>query len=369
MSAESEDSGEKPYDPSPRRLEEARRRGEVPKSTEIVTAAVYATLLGVGLAWGGPAMIGLGSLGQGLLERADSAAPLVLAGSQPVAGGLLAAMALALAPFLLLPPLVALAALIAQQALVFAPQKLAPKLSRISPLANARNKFGRSGLFEFAKSTVKLAIISVMLWLFLLARVPRMLAAMQLEPGLAAVELGRLLIEFLALVVAVLAAIGAVDFFWQRHEHLRQHRMSHKEMRDELRQSEGDPHLKQKRRQRGHEIATNRMLADVPKADVVIVNPTHVAVALRWDRGSPAAPVCVAKGMDAVAARIRRAAEDAGVPVHHDPPTARALHATVDLGDEIRPDHYAAVAAAIRFAEAMRMRAAWRSARRPAGPG
>jgi flagellar biosynthetic protein FlhB len=104
-------------------------------------------------------------------------------------------------------------------------------------------------------------------------------------------------------------------------------------------------------------IAQNRMMADVPKADVVIVNPTHYAVALKWSRGSRRAPVCLAKGVDHVAARIREAAATAGVPIRSDPPVARALYASIELGQEIRPEHYAAVAAAIRFADAMRRRA------------
>ena len=130
--------------------------------------------------------------------------------------------------------------------------------------------------------------------------------------------------------------------------------MTHKELMDEFKEMEGDPHVKQERRQRGHEIATSRMMADVPTADVVIVNPTHYAVALKWDRTPGSAPVCVAKGVDEVAARIRATAEEAGVPIHSDPPTARALHATVDLGQEIAEEHYRAVAAAIRFADRMR---------------
>jgi len=138
---------------------------------------------------------------------------------------------------------------------------------------------------------------------------------------------------------------------------LRNNRMSHQEMRDEIKQSEGDPYMKQSRRQRGYDIATNRMLVDVPKADVVIVNPSHYAVALRWDRSAGSAPRCVAKGTDEVAARIREVAMAAGVPIQRDPPTARALHASVAIGAEIRPEHYRAVAAAVRFAETMRARA------------
>ena len=130
--------------------------------------------------------------------------------------------------------------------------------------------------------------------------------------------------------------------------------MTHEELKEETKRSEGDPHIKQQRRQRGQEIATNRMLLDVDGADVVIVNPTHYAVALKWTRTPGSAPKCVAKGVDEIAARIRERASEAGVPIHQDPPTARAVHASVEVGDEIQPEHYIAVAAAIRFAEDLR---------------
>ncbi|PSL15720.1 EscU/YscU/HrcU family type III secretion system export apparatus switch protein, partial [Shimia abyssi] len=119
----------------------------------------------------------------------------------------------------------------------------------------------------------------------------------------------------------------------------------------------GDPHIKQQRRQRAQEIATNQMLSDVPSADVIIVNPTHYAVALKWNRAPGEAPVCVAKGVDEVAKSIRECAHDAGVPIKSDPPTARALHAIVEIGHEVPPDLYRPVATAIRFAEAMRQKA------------
>jgi flagellar biosynthetic protein FlhB len=133
--------------------------------------------------------------------------------------------------------------------------------------------------------------------------------------------------------------------------------MTRQEMTEEHKESEGDPHFRAHRRQRGQEIAMNRMLRAVPEADVVLVNPTHYAVALKWNRKDGRAPVCIAKGRDEVAARIRERANAAGVPVHRDPPTARALHAALDIGDEIGREHYQAVAAAIRFAEAMRKKA------------
>jgi flagellar biosynthetic protein FlhB len=133
--------------------------------------------------------------------------------------------------------------------------------------------------------------------------------------------------------------------------------MSRKEVMDEYKESEGDPHFKAARRQRAQDIATNRMLADVEGADVVIVNPTHYAVALRWDRGKGGAPVCVAKGVDEIARVIRERAALHGVPVHSDPPAARSIYAAVELGQEIRIEHFRAVAAAIRFADAMRKKA------------
>jgi flagellar biosynthetic protein FlhB len=148
--------------------------------------------------------------------------------------------------------------------------------------------------------------------------------------------------------------VGVVDLVWQRLHHLSRNRMSRKELEDEMRESEGDPMLKGQRRQAGIAIAMNQAAAAVPKADVVIVNPTHFAVALAWDRGGGRAPVCVAKGVDEVALRIRTLAAEAGVPVRSDPPTARALHAAVDVGQEVPSAHFRAVAAAIRFADRIR---------------
>jgi flagellar biosynthetic protein FlhB len=130
--------------------------------------------------------------------------------------------------------------------------------------------------------------------------------------------------------------------------------MSRKELTDESKNSEGDPAMKQQRRQKGIAIAMNQMMNDVPEADVIIVNPTHYAVALKWNRMGGGAPECVAKGVDLVAAQIREIAQENGVPVHSDPPTARALYATVEIGDQIPDVQFKPVAAAIRFADRIR---------------
>lgn len=360
MSRPGEDN-DKPHEPTQRKLEEARRKGEVARSTDVSTAASYAGLLLAALAAGGT-LIGLGDVLSVLIDRAHALAPLVFEGapSAPM-GGLLRAVAMTLLPWFLLPAVAALVAVIAQRAFVVTPSKLALKASRIDPVQNAKNKYGRNGLFEFAKSFAKLLTYSVALGIFLKMRLSEMVGAIHAEPRIATALLARLTVDFLFVVLLIAVVIGAIDYAWQRHEHLRKNRMSRKELQDETKESEGDPHLKQARRSRAERIATSRMMAEVPRADVVIVNPTHVSVALKWSRRPGDAPECVAKGVDEIALRIREIARAHDVPIHADAPTARALNASVEIGAQVAPDQYRAVAAAIRFAEDMRRRAkGWR---------
>jgi flagellar biosynthetic protein FlhB len=293
-----------------------------------------------------------------LIDQPDELVPLFFEGRAAApAGGIMQAVGWALAPIFGLPALGVVLALFAQQAWVFAPSKLEPKISRISVISNAKNKFGRDGIFEFFKSFVKLLIFSITLAIFIYVWLPEMIGVLQTNPQTAIALLAKICIGFLSVVVVVSGAIGAVDALWQRASHMRKNRMSHKEVMDENKNNEGDPHQKQERRQRAFAASQNQMMKDVPTADVIIVNPTHYAVALKWSRLPGEAPVCVAKGVDEIAATIRRIGAEAGVPLHSDPPTARALHAAVDIGQQIRQDDYAPVAAAIRFAEDMRRRA------------
>lgn len=354
--SDEDQSSEKEFEPSARKLQQQREKGEVPRSTDLNTAAAFLGLLLAALATGHFAVTQLGDAGLVLISQADQISGLIIQNATPLVGGLIAHIALAIIALVFIPFLLVWAGLFAQRAVIFAPEKLMPKSSRINPIANAKNKFGRSGLFEFVKSTVKLLVISTVLWLFLMHNLASILTSMYLTPALASAELLGLVIRFLALVFVVKLSVGAIDFFWQRAEHMRRNRMSFKDMRDEHKQSEGDPHAKGQRHRRGREIASNHMLEAVSDASVVVVNPKHYAVALKWSPNDPGAPVCVAKGVDQIAARIRERAEDAGIPIHSDPPTARALHATVELGQEISTEHYGAVAAAIRFAEAMRVK-------------
>lgn len=351
-----DDAAEKEHDPSQRKLDEARRKGEVPRSADLTTAAAQGGMLLTVLLLGPWMLRRLGEAGAALLGGADRLAPQMAAAGRAPAGMLLAQYGGALAPLILLPAAAALLALLAQRALILAPSKLAPQVSRISPLVAARHKFGPDGLADFAKSALKMLGVGGLLVWQIGRHAETLFLSLHQPPALATAAMLALMVDFLTVVVAFGAAVGLADLMWQRVRHLQRNRMSRQELVDEAKDSEGDPHAKGERRRRGQDIALNRMLRDVARADVVIVNPTHYAVALKWRRGDRHAPICLAKGVDEIAARIRERAALAGVPLHSDPPTARTLHATVAVGEPIRPDQYRAVAAAIRFAEAMRRR-------------
>lgn len=356
--SDDEDPADKSFDASPEKLREARKKGDVAKSNDLLTASAYFGLLIALLVTGTSSLDHVGTALMTLLDQPDELADLFFNGRAAApAGGLFLAVVWGMAPIFALPAIGVVLALFAQQAWVFAPSKLEPKLSRISIISNAKNKFGRDGLFEFFKSFVKLLIFSLCLFLFIRAWLPTMIGVLQTNPRTTIALLAEICTAFLSVVVVVSGVIGGVDALWQHASHMRKNRMSRKEVTDEAKNSEGDPHLKQERRQRALTASQNQMMKDVPTADVIIVNPTHYAVALKWSRLPGEAPVCVAKGVDEIAATIRRVAAEAGVPIHSDPPTARALHASVDIGDQIRHEDYAPVAAAIRFAEDMRRRA------------
>ena len=352
-----DDDEDKQHEASQQKLDQARKDGDIPRSVDLQTAASTGGFLLALISFGGWTITKTGTAGMVLLDQSDRLSALVASGGGGIVGGLVLGLAAPSTALLLVGPVLVLVLLISSRSMVFAPKKLAPQLSRISPVATAKQKFGVEGLVEFGKNAAKMILVSVILYLVLAGRMEDVLASLYLSPAMAAALMARLLLEFLFILFLIQLAFGAADYFWQVYNHRQKLRMSRKEMMDEFKESEGDPHLKSARRQRAQEVATNRMLTDVATADVVVVNPTHYAVALKWDRKSGGAPLCVAKGVDEVARRIRERAAEHGVPIHNDPPTARAIHATVDVGQEIRLEHYRAIAAAIRFADAMRRRA------------
>ncbi|WP_411837854.1 flagellar type III secretion system protein FlhB [Paracoccus sp. ME4] len=348
----SDDKDDKQFEATEQKLQRAREKGDIPRSTELNVTMMY---LGAFLAFAVAAGFAVRHW-LSMAERALGSEGWSDAGPAAIARGLGAYAAMATIGLAGLVVVAIILGLVATRSLIFAPQKLAFDIKRINPLSNAKQKFGTDGLITFAFSLGKAGLVCVGGW-FLFASLADRIAASAMADGQWIGGLGTILGQVLLLGLAVSILFTVPDMLWKWFDHRRKNRMSRQEMQDEFKDSEGDPHLKAARRQRAVDIAMKQMLAEVPKADVVIVNPTHYAVALKWSRGSGRAPVCVAKGTDEVAARIRAKATEAGVPIWSDPPCARAIHAQVKVGDEIDRSHFAAVAAAIRFAEKMRQKA------------
>lgn len=353
----SDENDDKPFEASDQKLQRAREKGDIPRSTELNAAAMY---LGAWLAFGIGAIFVVRQW-LSMASRAMGADGWPLNGIFGLAQAIGSYAGWAVLVLTAAPAIVVVVVLIVQRGLIFSGEKLAPDLKRINPIANAKQKFGTTGLITFAISLAKAALVCLGGWYLFAGMMDRLAASAMDGAGGWIVDLGVLLGQVLLMALAISVLFGLLDMLWRWFDHRRKNRMSRKEMEDEYKESEGDPHLKAARRQRAVDVAMKQMLADVAKADVIIVNPTHYAVALEWKRGSGRAPVCLAKGVDDVAARIRDRARDHKVPIWSDPPSARAIHATVDIGQEIRRDQFAAVAAAIRFAEKMRekARAGW----------
>jgi flagellar biosynthetic protein FlhB len=267
-------------------------------------------------------------------------------------------VAVALAIALALPMLALIAAAIVggviQHRPVLAASKLKPEWSRISPLAGLKRLGSIQGLVEYAKSLVKILVVAVVLTRVLWPENARLESLVSLDPAALLGLTQHLAIKLFVATLIVMSIVAGADFAWQRFQLIKRLRMSRQELRDEMKQSDGDPMIKAKIRQLRNERARRRMMAAVPDATVIIANPTHFAVALRYDADAMAAPRCVAKGVDALALRIRAVAEDAGVPVVENPPLARALHATVEIDQDIPPEHYRAVAQVIGYVMQLR---------------
>lgn len=357
MSGQDDDS-EKSFDPTPEKLKKAREKGDVAKSTDLSVAAAY---LGLAIAFYGTGRAPVENLGSTMmtfLDQPDRLADLFFEGSaSAVTFSVINSVFLSVLPWFAVPAGLVLLSVLAQRAFVVAPSRIEPKFSRLSIISNAKNKFGRSGLFEFAKSFFKLLIYSIGLGAYISTRMPDMIAAAATGAFSVIMLMASLVMQCLIFAMLIAASIGVLDAAFQHAEFKRKNMMSRKEVMDEQKNAEGDPHFKGQRRQRGQEIALGQMIAAVPDADVIVVNPTHYAVALKWSREAGSAPSCVAKGVDEIAAAIREKAQEHAVPIHSDPPTARAIYATVAIDEEILEEHYAPVAAAIRFAEAMREKA------------
>ena len=365
--AEDQDRSQKTEAPSQRRLDDARRKGDVAKSADVpqVMALFGATLALLTL--GGPLARGMSDSLRPFLERPDTF-DLTGAGGVDV---MRVALRAALPAGLVMGAAVTAGVVgnVLQTGLIWATDKLAPDASRVSPFKGFERLFGIDGLVQFAKTLLKVMAVGIAAWAILNPRAAALAQLAQLDPAAmlpVAMEWMR------ALLIAVLVVMGTTagaDWLWQRYRFMVRMRMTREEVKEDHKDSEGDPHIKAKLKQKRAAMSRRRMMQAVPKATLVVMNPTHYAVALRYVQGETAAPVCVAKGLDATALRIRAIAEGANVPVVEDPPLARALYATMDVDETIPREHYQAVAKIIGFilGQAERRRSARARPPRPAG--
>ena len=350
--AEQENGGERTEDPTQKRLDEALERGDVAKSQEVSTWFVIAGGALILLAFSGPMSGGLQTSLRGLIANAHDL-PVDGRGLLHMTGRLgfevLAAIAI---PFLLL-ALAALAGNMIQHRLVWSLQVLTPKLNKISPLAGLKRLFSKQALANFAKGLVKLALIGTVMTALLWPERSRLDTLVTIDPAAILPLTKNLALGVMGSVVAILAIIAAADYLFQYRQWFERQKMSLQEIKDEFKQTEGDPTAKGRIRQLRIARMRKRMIAQVPKASVIVTNPTHYAVALQYDRGMNA-PLCVAKGVDAVALKIREIGGQHNIPIVENPPLARALHATVEIDREIPVEHYKAVAEVIGYV--MRLR-------------
>ena len=346
--AEDQDKSQQTEEPTAKRLEQAREHGDVVKSGELTT---FILLGGGTLAiamFGKYAAVSLARFLPLFLQQPD-AMSVDGASLRAMTIVLLPKIAMAVAPFFAVMIAAGLAGHMLQSRPSFSLDKIAPDFSKVSPMAGFKRLFGAEGWMNLLKGLAKMAVVGVAIWTQLWPERHGLEAMLNQTTVAVAGDMSRLLFKVLMASLATLGLIAGLDYFWQRMRWLSRNRMSKQEIKEEYRQNEGDPTIKAKIRQLRHERARKRMMAAVPTASVVIMNPTHYAVALKYESGKMAAPVCVAKGIDALALRIRAVAEENDVPVVENPPLARALHAAVEVDDPIPPEHFKAVAQVIGY--------------------
>ena len=359
--ADNEESGseEKSFEASEKKIKDSRDKGDTPQSMEANTLCLYMGLLVAVIVFGQGVFSNNFRLLSGMLAHPEDMGANMLLSEKSRDGGnnaseLLWEPIVAFGPIFGILIFGIIASLVIQRAITFAPSKIKPKLSRLSPISNAKQKYGPNGMFEFLKRLFKLTFIAVIGGIFFYNMIKVLPGESAIPASQIVPEMNRVAIELIFYMVIAVGFITLLDLPYMQFSHMKKLRMTFKEIKDENKDSEGDPHLKGERRARAIALSQSSMLNDVLAADVVIVNPTHYAVALKWDRAQKGVPVLLAKGVDELAYRIRQKAKMHEVPIHSDPPCARSIYATVEIGDTIRPEHYAAVAASIHFADSLK---------------
>lgn len=344
MAEDQGDDSQKTEEPTPKKLEETRQKGQVPLSREMNNWIMLLAGTIVVVAMGGAMMGSLADTMKLIFENSYQLTGLgtaireifwdvMKALSLPILFLLLAAFA---GPFVQIGPL-------------FAPEGIKPSLSKISPVAGFGRLFSMRSLFEFFKGLLKIGIIGVVSFILLYPFYGTIEHFIGLPIPYMLGELKSLFFRLMAGVLVVLFVLAVADVVYQRMEHFKKLRMSRQDIKDEYKQTEGDPQMRARLRQLRMEKAQQRMIQSVPEADVVITNPTHFAIALKYDPDHMDAPVCVAKGTDEVALRIREVANENKVSIMENKPLARAMYDNVEIGEMIPEEHFKAVAEIISY--------------------
>lgn len=360
--SDDKDDSQKTEQPTQKRLQEAEERGDVTQSPDIAAWLVLAAATGYIAMWGPTTATSLTKMMTGFLsqphtltvDRAAMSALMSNIGYQLV---LILAVPLGLLLF------VGIGSHWIQHKPVFSWEKLKPDHTRLNPLKGFTKLFGRSALVSFAKGLLKTAVAATVVGMVVWPARDHMLALITMPIGAVLPYVQGLTVQILIAALAVLGIIAMADYGWQYFDRMRRLRMTRQETRDEHKQSEGDPAVKARIRQIRNERSRKRMMANVPKAAVIITNPTHYAVALGYEQGKMSAPIVLAKGVDDIALKIREIGRAHNVPIVENPPLARALYAAVDLDEPIKAEHYTAVAQVIGFV--MRLKAKTGAKRRP----
>jgi flagellar biosynthetic protein FlhB len=346
--AEDRDDSQRTEEPTQRRLDDAREHGDIVKSAELSTLVVLAGgAISIAM-FSHAAAEGFARAFRAFLEQPDQIA-VDAGGALSIMRGALWQLLLLLAAPLALICGAGVSAHLVQNRPSFAVERIKPDFAKLSLIGGFKRLFGLDGLANIAKGLLKIAIVGAVVWMTVWPERSRMESTLSETPGEIAGDMVHLLVRILIAALSVLAVIALGDYLLQRFQFLKRNRMSRQEIKDEYKRTEGDPTIKARIKQMRVERARKRMMAEVPKATVIIANPTHFAVALRYEQGKTPAPICVAKGMDSLALRIREVAEEHKVPVVENAPLARTLYASVDIDEAIPTEHYKAVAQIISY--------------------
>jgi flagellar biosynthesis protein FlhB len=356
------DDDEKTEEPTPRKLEQAREKGDIIYTPEVGTALSLIAVTGIVAFMSGPIASQMAHGFLGFIAMPDQFS------SDP--GSLRAVMFSIVLKLMAIFGLTALAlagasvaARYIQAPPTFTGEKLTPKLEKLNPIEGFKRVFGKAALATFLKSLAKLVLVGAVLVSVLWPHKEELQTISLLDPAALLPFIKDRVVDMLIAMASAAALLAAIDYVFTRQSYMQRQKMSRREIKEEMRQQDGDPMVKAKLRQIRIQRSRQRMMANVPQASVVITNPTHYAIALKYEQGETPAPICLAMGVDAVAARIREVAQEHDIPIVEDPPLARALFATAEIDQPIPKEHYEAVAKVIGFV----MRLARRRGRRRTG--